>query len=65
MVSGYADRTGSTDANVKLSSTRAQVVADGLLAAGVAPARIVQQPHGAVGGDPGIESRRVELSLGR
>lgn len=65
LVSGYADSAGSTDANIKLSSTRAQVVTDALIAAGVARTRIVQQPHGSVGGDPGIESRRVEVSLTR
>lgn len=65
LVSGYADQAGSTDANIKLSSTRAQVVADALVAAGVARNRLVQQPHGSVGGDPGIESRRVELTLTR
>ena len=63
VVAGYANRIGSTDADRTLSKLRAQVVADRLAAQGVAPGRIALRPKGAVGGDPGIESRRVEIDI--
>ncbi len=63
VVAGYADRAGSTDANQTLSKLRAQVVADGLMAKGVDRGRIVLRPKGSVGGDPGVESRRVAIEI--
>ena len=63
IVEGYADRLGTPQANQILSRLRTQVVADGLVAKGVDKARIQLQPKGATGGDPGIESRRVEIIL--
>ena len=63
-VAGYADKIGTSEANRKLSAFRAQVVADALVERGIARERIVQRPRGETGADPGIESRRVELSLG-
>ncbi len=62
-VLGYADSRGSTQANATLTQLRAQVVRDALVAGGVPAGRIVLQPKGAQGGDPGVESRRVEIEL--
>ncbi len=64
IVAGYADRVGATpDTNQTLTKLRAQVVADGLVAKGVDRRRIVLQPKGSSGGDPGVESRRVMIEL--
>ena len=64
VVAGYADRTNGTPAtNQTLTKLRAQVVADGLVAQGVDRGRIVLQPKGSIGGDPGVESRRVMIEL--
>lgn len=65
LVKGFADRIGSDQANRVLSQLRAQVVADALVAQGVNAARIVQIARGATQADPGIESRRVDIELGR
>ena len=65
LVLGYADSAGSPEANRMLSALRAKVVADELVAGGIAPNRITQRPRGPTDTDPGIESRRVELQLGR
>ena len=59
----YADQLGSTEANRTLTRLRAQVVRDTLVADGVPSNRIILQPKGAQGGDPGVESRRVEIEL--
>jgi len=63
VVAGYADRIGTQEANKTLTKLRAQVVADGLVAKGVDRQRIVLRPKGSVGGDPGVESRRVEIDI--
>lgn len=64
VVSGYADPTNGTAATDQtLTKLRAQIVADGLVADGVARERIVLRPKGAIGGDPGVESRRVMIEL--
>lgn len=63
VVAGYADRLGSTAANQTLSKLRAQVVADRLAADDVDRGRIALRPKGSVGGDPGVESRRVEIDI--
>ncbi len=62
-VLSYADQVGSTEASRTLTRLRAQVVRDTLVADGVSTDRIVLQPKGARGGDPGVESRRVEIEL--
>jgi outer membrane protein OmpA-like peptidoglycan-associated protein len=64
-VAGYADPEGSPQANRDVSRTRAQRVADALVADGVAKERISVTAHGSVGFamDP-QESRRVTISLG-
>lgn len=63
IVAGYADRIGTPDTNQTLTKLRAQVVADALAAKGVDRQRIVLQPKGSVGGDPGVESRRVTIEV--
>ncbi len=62
-VLSYADQIGSTEASRTLTRLRAQVVRDTLVADGIALDRIMLQPKGAQGGDPGVESRRVEIEL--
>ena len=63
VVAGYADRIGMPATNQTLTKLRAQVVADGLVAKGVDRRRIVLQPKGSTGGDPGVESRRVMIEF--
>ncbi len=65
LVRGYTDSAGSRPDDVKLSRERARAVADGLVADGVSLSRITQQGRGQTGNDPGVESRRVEISLSR
>jgi outer membrane protein OmpA-like peptidoglycan-associated protein len=63
-VNGFADPTGSKQANVLLSELRAQVVVDQLLTDGVDAARIKQRGHGSVQfALTSQESRRVEISV--
>jgi len=63
-VTGFADTTGGSKANVYLTELRAQVVTDALQADGVPAGRIQQAAEGSV---PSIgtkqESRRVTISL--
>ena len=63
LVLGYTDNKGSPEANLTLSRLRVQVVRDTLVADGVPASRISIRPKGAQGGDPGVESRRVEIEL--
>jgi outer membrane protein OmpA-like peptidoglycan-associated protein len=64
-VEGFADPTGSRNANALLTDLRAQVVMDQLQADGVPPARILGRGRGAVHfALSSQESRRVEISLG-
>lgn len=63
VVLGYADRVGSPESNRTLTRLRAEVVRDTLVADGIAASRISLQPKGSQGGDPGVESRRVEIEL--
>ncbi len=64
MVLGYTDSAGSKPDDVVLSRQRAQRVADALTADGVPAGRIAQQGRGQTGQDPGVESRRVDITLG-
>jgi outer membrane protein OmpA-like peptidoglycan-associated protein len=65
-VNGFADPTGSRQANALLSDLRAQVVVDQLHTDGVTPNRIRQRGHGSVQfALTTQESRRVEISIGR
>jgi hypothetical protein len=63
-VSGYTDSAGSPQADVLLSQQRAQAVADALIASGVAPNRLVRTGQGQTGSNPGVASRRVEITVG-
>ncbi len=63
-VTGYADTTGSKEANALLSATRAQVVTDQLVADGVPAKRIHQAANGATNYiQIPLESRRVVVSI--
>ncbi len=65
VVEGFADqRVSSPAATRTLSQLRAQVVADAIAAHGVDRSRIVLHPRGGTNSDPGIESRRVDVSFG-
>ena len=65
-VSGFADPTGSKQANILMSEVRAQVVVDQLQTDGVDPQRVKQRGHGSVQfALTSQESRRVEISIGR
>jgi outer membrane protein OmpA-like peptidoglycan-associated protein len=64
-VVGYADPDGSPQANIDISSARAQVVADALIANGVAPERIRRNAQGTTNfTGTSQESRRVEIDVG-
>lgn len=64
-VTGYADPTGSAQANVYLSLTRAQVVVDQLVIDGIARDRIAMAAQGATNFTlTSQESRRVEVAIG-
>jgi len=64
-VIGYADPEGSPQANRDISSARARVVADTLVADGVPAPRVSVTAHGAIDfAMSSQESRRVTISLG-
>lgn len=65
LVEGYADRSVGPAANRTLAELRAQVVSDALVQRGVERRRITLRPRAPNGTQPGLESRRVELELGR
>lgn len=65
LVEGYASPVGSQQANLTLSTLRAQHVADGLVQAGVARGRLTLRPRGATPGDQDVESRRVVIEIGQ
>ncbi len=65
-VNGFADPTGSKEANALLSELRAQVVVDQLQTDGIGPNQIQQTGHGSVQyALTSQESRRVEISISR
>ena len=65
-VAGFADPTGSKQANILLSDLRAQVVVDQLRTDGVDAKRIRQRGRGSVQfALTSQESRRVEISIDR
>ena len=64
-VMGYADTTGSSEANDLLSKLRAQMVIDRLVADGVPAGRLKRADRGATPDIGGLnESRRVVISIG-
>ena len=64
-VTGYADPTGSAEANEYMSRTRAHRVADELVADGVDRGRIVLGAKGATAFTlTSQESRRAEIAIG-
>jgi outer membrane protein OmpA-like peptidoglycan-associated protein len=69
-VTGAADSQGSQQANIYLSKTRAQVVADQLAADGVDPSRIrvhgvgIVPATGVPDGTPAQFARRVVIQVG-
>ena len=65
-VLGYAAPSPETTpaADLQLSQERSHAVARALVAEGVSQSRVVELPKGSRGGDPGIESRRVEIEIG-
>ena len=63
-VIGYTDSAGSPQADVILSQRRAQAVAGALVADGVPSSRLARTGRGQTGGDPGLASRRVEITIG-
>ncbi len=66
VVAGYATAPGSAKADLDLSRTRAQVVADTLMADGVPKSSITQRAKGQIDFtlDP-IEARRVDITVGK
>jgi outer membrane protein OmpA-like peptidoglycan-associated protein len=65
-VNGFADPTGSKQANALLSDLRAQMVVDQLQTDGVNSNHIRQRGHGSVQfALSSQESRRVEISISR
>jgi outer membrane protein OmpA-like peptidoglycan-associated protein len=63
-VAGYADAPAAPESNQILSRIRAQIVANALVARGVARERIHLLPRRALGADPGDESHRVDIRIG-
>ena len=63
-VRGHTDSAGSPRADVLLSRERVESVADALVADGVAPDRLVRKGQGQAGANPGVASRRVEITVG-
>ncbi len=63
-VAGYEDASITPESNQILSRIRAQTVANALVDRGVSRDRIHLLPRRALGADPGIESRRVDIRIG-
>jgi membrane fusion protein (multidrug efflux system) len=65
-LTGYADKRGSTERNLKIAEERAKAVRDALVASGVEEARVVLKPSNVItGSGSDDEARRVEIKLGR
>ena len=64
-LSGFADRSGSADANLELAKQRAFKVRDALKAGGVADARIELKKAEFVIGDATADARRVDIVAAR
>lgn len=66
VVAGYATPKGSSQVNLDLSRTRAQIVADTLMADGIPKSSITQHAKGEIDYtlDP-VEARRVDITVGK
>jgi outer membrane protein OmpA-like peptidoglycan-associated protein len=62
IVQGFADPT-VVPTYQALSAQRAKAVSDMLVSQGVPASHIIIRPRGASKADPGIESRRVDVSF--
>jgi membrane fusion protein (multidrug efflux system) len=61
-ITGYADKTGKTGANVELAKQRAVAVRDALISLGVAQSRIrLETPKSVTGSGSDDEARRVDI----
>lgn len=66
IVQARASATGSAETNKYLAQTRSSIVTDQLVADGVAPTMIRQEPIGQTGSsDPTVYNRRVDIILER
>ncbi len=63
VISGYADASGSPEANLKLAAARAKAVRSALLVAGVAEDRIELRPPADITAGTKDEARRVEVTV--
>lgn len=63
VISGYADASGSHEANLKLAAARAKAVRAALLVAGVAENRIELRPPADITAGTRDEARRVEVTV--
>ena len=62
-VAGYADPARAPQSNQIESRIRAQLVADALVQGGVPRSAVRVAPRRGIGGDPGIESGRVDIRI--
>ena len=66
VVQARASATGSAETNKYLAQTRSSIVTDQLVADGIAPTMIRQEPIGQTGSsDPTVYNRRVDIILER
>ena len=63
-VTGYADSSGSAQANIYLTQLRAQRVIDAMIADGVPASRLNMVAAGRQA-QAGVASRRVEIAIGQ
>lgn len=63
VISGFADASGSHEANLKLAAARAKAVRSALLVAGVAQDRIELRPPADITAGTKDEARRVEVTV--
>lgn len=66
VVQARASATGTAETNKYLAQTRSSIVADQLVADGIARTMIKQEPIGQTGsGDPTVYNRRVDIIIER
>jgi outer membrane protein OmpA-like peptidoglycan-associated protein len=64
IITGYADRLGSSAADMELSTLRAQIVRDAMELDGVPANQMQMVAAGAQSGPAGVINRRVEIAVG-